>query len=87
MLVKTVFIIIGLIVGLLQYGLIKMLAKYTAEKRSGAIGIIAIKLLLYAISATTVLLWFKDNVFLFAAGVASGLLVTAITDALRNKKQ
>lgn len=86
MITKAVFIIIGLIIGLLQYGLIKTAAKYTAEKKGGVAGIVLVKFLLYAMSAAVVFFLFKEHIFLFAAGVATGIVITAITDMIRNKK-
>ena len=86
MIIKIAFILVGLVIGILQYGLIKTATKYAAEKRSGVLGIAGIKLLLYIVPATAVFLWFKDSIFLFATGLAAGLILSAVTDGLRNKK-
>ncbi|MBQ3194895.1 MAG: hypothetical protein IJB65_00355 [Clostridia bacterium] len=87
MVVKVIFTFVGLMIGLLQYGLIKTAAKYAAEKHGGVAGIIAAKILLYVLSAATVFVWFKDCIFVFATGLVAGIILCAVTDNLRSKKQ
>ncbi len=86
MAIKIAFIILGLVIGFLQYGLTRTAAKYTTEKKNGVIGIIAIKLLFYIAAAAVVVFWVKDSIFTFGAGIATGVLLTAIADMIRNKK-
>lgn len=85
MLTEIIFIIIGLLVGFMQYGLIKTAAKYTAEKTGGVFGVIAIKFLLYGILAVALVLWFKNYLFYCATGVAMGIIATGVLDYFRNR--
>ncbi len=86
MLIKFLFILLGLIVGFLQYGLIKTAAKYTAEKKGGVFGVIAIKFLLYGVIGTLAYFLFMEHLAVCAAGLATGIIITAIVDMIRNKK-
>ncbi len=87
MAIKIVLILVGLIVGFLQYGLIKTIAKYAAEKSGGVFAIIAVKLLLYIVVGVAVFLWFKVHLFAFATGLAAGIVLTAVVDSVKNKKR
>ena len=87
MVVKIIFILVGLLIGVMQYGLIKTAAKYTAEKKGGVFGVIAIKFLLYGIVATALVLWFKDYLLYCATGLATGILLTGGLDCFKNRKK
>lgn len=87
MALKIIFIIIGLFVGLLQYGLIKTAAKYMSEKNGSVVGVIAAKIILYGIVAVALMLWFKEYLMFCAIGIGTGLVITAVTDQIRNRKK
>jgi len=75
---------LGLIVGFLQYGLLRTALSYKAESK-GAIGVVAIKLILYAILAAVLAFWFMDMWVYCIAGVAVGILLTAGLDYFNKK--
>ena len=81
-----VFIAIGLIVGFLQYGLLKTIITYMTEKK-GAAGVVAIKLALYGLLAAVLILWFDTMWVYCLAGVGTGILLTACLDFFRSKSK
>lgn len=81
-----IFIVIGLLVGFLQYGLLKTLVNYMTEKK-GAAGVAIIKLALYGILAAVLIFWFKDMWIYCLAGVGTGILLTACLDFIRSKNK
>lgn len=80
------FVFIGLIVGFLQYALLKTLVSYMVNKK-GALGVAAIKVGIYLILAAVIILWFHNLWVYCMAGVATGILLTAFVDYIRNKKK
>lgn len=80
------FIAIGLIVGFLQYGLLKTWLNYMTQKK-GAAGVAVIKLALYGVLAAVLLLWFNDMWIYCLAGVGTGLLLTACLDFFRSRNK
>lgn len=81
------FIFVGLIVGFLQYALIKTAVLYMEKEKSGVFGVITIKLLLYGILAAVLLIWFDTKeLFACVAGVATGIIITAVSELIRKKK-
>ncbi|MBR6594873.1 MAG: hypothetical protein IKK83_06790 [Clostridia bacterium] len=85
MAIKAVFIIIGVIIGFMQYGLLRTAAAYMTENK-GAGGVVLIKLMIYALIGAVLFMWFKDYAFLCIAGVGAGIIVTAVIDLVRSKK-
>ena len=81
-----IFIAAGLVIGFLQYALLKTLVNYMTEKK-GAAGVAVIKVALYAVVAAVLLLWFKEYWMYCLAGVGAGILLTAALDLWRNKKK
>lgn len=81
-----VFILIGLVIGFLQYAMTKTATSNLSEKKGGALGIIAVKLAFYGIVAAALLLWWKEYVVYCVAGVATGIVITAIVDMVRGSK-
>lgn len=80
-----VFIAIGLIVGFLQYCLLKTFISYMTEKK-GAVGVAVIKLTLYGMLAAVLLLWFSDMWIYCLAGVGAGIILTGCLDYFRSRK-
>ncbi len=72
-----VFIIVGVIVGFLQYGLTKTALRYKKENK-GAAGVVAVKAVLYAVLAAVLALWFAHMWLYCLAGVAVGIILTAV---------
>lgn len=82
------FAVVGLIVGFLQYALIKTAVLYAEKSKGGAVGVIGIKLFVYAVIAAILLIWFDNNdIIACIGGIATGLIVTAIVEILRGKKK
>lgn len=81
-----VFIVIGLIVGFLQYGLLKTLVSYMTQNK-GALGVAVIKVALYGVLAAVLLLWFNDMWIYCLAGVGTGILLTACLDYFRSRNK
>lgn len=85
MALKIAFIIIGVVLGFMQYGLLKTAARYMAEGK-GAGGVVLVKLLVYAIIGAVLFIWFKDYAFICIAGIGAGIIATAVIDLIRGKK-
>ncbi len=88
MLNNVIFAVIGAFFGICQYAATKVLGKGVAsEKKENVIVPLVIKILLYALVAAAMILFFKKWLVWCLGGLATGIIFSCIIDALKNKSK